>query len=343
MITSQGRRGIQERVRLYTACPPSRLGDARSYLRDIAAVAEWSEACGCTGSLVYADNSLVDPWLVAQAVICRTRTLRPLVAVQPVYMHPYAVAKLVASLAFLHGRAVDLNMVAGGFRNDLRALNDPTPHDQRYARLVEYASLLLQLLRSQAPVTLRGDYYAVHRLTLAPPLPPALAPRVFVSGSSPAGLAAARAIGATAVKYPKRASEEARSDTTDPAAVRLGVITRPDDELAWRTARARFPEDRAGRLTRQLATAVSDSVWHRQLSALSADGPAGPYWLVPFETYQTMCPYLVGSYDVVAAELARYVGLGYRTFLLDVPPSREDLEHTTRAFARALEPLRVTA
>ena len=38
-----------------------------------------------------------------------------------------------------HGQRLWLNMVAGGFKNDLAALNDDTPHDKRYQRLVEYA------------------------------------------------------------------------------------------------------------------------------------------------------------------------------------------------------------
>src|SRR2546426_11956881 len=67
-----------------------------------------------------------------------TPRLCPLVAVQPIYMHPYAVAKLVASFGHLYGRRIYLNMVAGGFKNDLVALNDTTPHDQRYDRLIEY-------------------------------------------------------------------------------------------------------------------------------------------------------------------------------------------------------------
>jgi len=46
--------------------------------------------------LIYTDNGLVDPWLIAQAMITHTERLCPLVAVQPVYMHPYAVAKMVA-------------------------------------------------------------------------------------------------------------------------------------------------------------------------------------------------------------------------------------------------------
>jgi alkanesulfonate monooxygenase SsuD/methylene tetrahydromethanopterin reductase-like flavin-dependent oxidoreductase (luciferase family) len=61
-------------------------------------------------------HSLVDPWLVAQLVIQATTTLCPLVAVQPVYLHPYAAAKMVATLGHLHGRRVYLNMLAGGFK-----------------------------------------------------------------------------------------------------------------------------------------------------------------------------------------------------------------------------------
>jgi alkanesulfonate monooxygenase len=63
--------------------------------------------------------------------------------------------------------------------------------------------------------------------------------------------------------------------------------------------------------------------------------PDSPYWLVPFENYKTFCPYLVGSYECVAGELARYARAGYRTFILDVPPSQEELEHVGIAFAKA--------
>jgi alkanesulfonate monooxygenase len=50
-----------------------------------------------------------------------------------------------------------------------------------------------------------------------------------------------------------------------------------------------------------------------------------------------MCPYLVGSYERVGQELARYVALGYRSFILDVPPAEEELHHTRVAFDHALE------
>jgi alkanesulfonate monooxygenase len=260
-------------------------------------------------------------------------------------MHPYAVAKMVASLGLLHGRRVYLNMVAGGFKNDLAALHDPTPHDERYARLIEYTTIILALLGTTTPVTYEGHYYRVTNLKMTPPLPPELLPGVFVSGSSDAGLAAARQLGALAVQYPKPVAEyeAAPPAAADVAAlgIRVGIIAREGADEAWAVARARFPEERKGQLTHQLAMKVSDSAWHQQLSELGAGGASDdqPYWMVPFENYKTFCPYLVGSYDRVADQVARYVALGYRTMILDVPASPEELAHIgvvcERAAARA--------
>ena len=83
---------------------------------------------------------------------------------------------------------------------------------------------------------------------------------------------------------------------------------------------------------------VSDSHWHRQLADLGKQQAFqdAVYWLGPFENYKTFCPYLVGSYDRVGDELARYLSIGFRTFILDIPAAREELDHSVRAFARAL-------
>lgn len=325
-------------IELFSTCPPSSNAVSRAYVRHVIDVARWSEEAGCKGILVYADNSQLDPWLLAQIIIEHTRALCPLVAVQPVYMHPYTVAKMVSSLGFLYGRRIYLNMVAGGFRNDLTALNDAIPHDKRYARLIEYTTIIKWLVERTSPVSYGSEFYRVDKLKLTPPLPPELVPGIFVSGSSEAGLAAARVLGATAVKYPKPASEEeAPADYAIDLGIRVGLIAREDEERAWEVARARFPEDRKGQITHQLAMKISDSVWHRQLSELGSQTERRPYWLTPFENYKTMCPYLVGSYQHVAEEVARYISLGCRRFILDVPPDREELAHTNIVFARATE------
>jgi alkanesulfonate monooxygenase len=286
-----------------------------------------------------AKESLVDPWSIAQIIIENTGDLCPLVAVQPVYMHPYTVAKMVTSLAYLYGRRVYLNMVAGGFKNDLLALNDETPHDQRYERLVEYTQIILALLKGKSPVSFDGEYYQVRNLRLKPPLPNGLFPGVFVSGSSTAGLAAAQALNATAIKYPQPVAEYSQNATSNEvdSGIRIGIIARQDEQEAWEVAYQRFPEDRRGQLTHQLAMKTSDSAWHHQLSQLAKESRTGkhPYWLLPFQNYKTFCPYLVGSYQRVAKEIARYLEAGFRTFIMDIPHTEEDLGHINTTFERA--------
>ena len=324
---------------VFCTCPQSSMVSREKYLGDVKAAARWSEECGCKGILVYTDNSLVDPWLVSQVILQDTKKLCPLVAVQPAYMHPYGVAKIVSSLAHLYERRIYLNMVAGGFTTDLAALNDTTPHDKRYARLIEYTSIIKQLLGNSGPVTFEGEFYTIRNLKMTPPLPAPLFPGVFVSGSSEAGLLAAKALGATAVKYPKPAREYGQPHSQEclDSGVRVGIITRPSADEAWRIAHERFPTDKKGQLTHKLAMKVSDSSWHKQLSQVAAESTIHetPYWLVPFENYKTFCPYLVGDYEVVSNELAQYVVAGYETFILDIPPNQEELSHTSEVFKLA--------
>lgn len=330
----------QHRLQIFSTCPPSASARGTNSLQTLKRVARWSEDAGCEGMLVFTDNAQLDPWLVSQVVVESTDRLCPLVAVQPIYMHPYSVAKMVTSIAALHGRRVYLNMVAGGFKNDLLALNDTTPHDERYARLLEYTTLICSLLRGGGPVVQQGRYYSANQLRLQPPLPSDMMPGIFVSGSSQAGMQAARRLMATAIEYPKPAADCAEAPPPGGIArgIRIGIITRPEASLAWAAAHQRFPEDRKGQITHQLAMKVSDSCWHKQLSDLGANAhdEANPYWLVPFQNYKAICPYLVGSYDTVADELRRYVDHGYGTFILDEPTCADDLQHAAVAFERAV-------
>ena len=326
-------------VRIFSTCPQSKDFPPDRYLKEVADVARWSEQAGCEGILVYTDNSLVDPWLVSQTILQSTKKLCPLVATQPIYMHPYSVAKMVATLGSLHGRRLWLNMVAGGFKNDLTALNDTTPHDKRYQRLVEYTLIVRRLLESSAPVSFEGEFYKVDKVKMTPALDPALVPGILVSGSSPAGLEAARAIGATPVKYPRPPKDYQNNPPAEGAGcgIRIGIIARSTEEEAWEIAYQRFPADRSGQIAHQLAMKVSDSHWHKQLSdATQANGMReGVYWMWPFHNYHTFCPYLVGDYAQVSEQVALYQSLGYHTFILDIPPSREELEHTRIVFDHA--------
>ena len=316
-------------IRLFSTCPPSSQyrGD---YLRKVQEVADWCDDAGIEGILVYTDNSLVDPWLVSQVILSRTSRLAPLVAIQPVYMHPYTAAKMATTFSYLYNRRIYLNMVAGGFVNDLIALGDCTEHDDRYDRLVEYVSIMKHLFGEPGPVTFTGSYFAVKNLAIKPQLPAELIPEVFVSGTSPAGVRAAKEIGATSISYPGTPSETICKGVQ--SGIRIGVIARDESSKAWQIAHERFAVDREGQLTHALARKVSDSAWYEQLSDLGDRPAESPYWLVPLKNYKTFCPYLVGSYDEVRHAVSKYIQRGIQTFILDVPSDREELYHTAIVF-----------
>lgn len=333
--------GTDRELDIFSACPVSVEKAGPEYLEQVAEVARWSERHGCRGILVYSDKRLVDPWLVSQVIVQTTTRLAPHVAVQPVYMHPYTVAKMIATFSLLHGRGLFINWVAGGFKNDLRALADPTPHDARYERLVEYATIVRRLTDGET-VNFDGEYYRVRGLELQPSIPPELRPVFMLSGSSPAGKAASRRLGARTVTY-ALPTEEPQKPPYEPglsAGLRLGMIARPRRQEAWQAAYHRFPPDRKGTLMRDLARKVPDSHWHEHLCRV-ADESSGrsdrstPYWMVPFENYKTMCPYLVGSHEEVAHEVTDYIARGFRTFILDEPDNEADLASAKVVFELA--------
>jgi len=255
----------RKRFDIYSTSPQSKDLPREDYVDQTIRVAQWSEEFGYEGILVYTDNGLVDPWHVSQLILENTEALCPLVAVQPIYMHPYTAAKKIATFAHLYERKICLNMLAGGFKNDLIALGDDTPHDDRYVRTTEYTLVLRRLLEG-GPVTFKGKYYNVENLKLTPEVPPELFPGILISGSSDAGLQAARDIEATAIKYPKPPAEETGEAIDEPmeCGIRVGIVARDNDEEAWRVALERFPEDRRGQITHKLAMKVSDSNWHKQ-------------------------------------------------------------------------------
>lgn len=304
---------------MYSTCPRSKDVARAEYAGRVAEVARWSEDAGCRGMFVYTDNGLVDPWVVAHHVLSATTTLRPLIAVQPVYMHPYTVAKLVASIAHLYGRAVDLNLVAGGTRGDLLALADESPHEDRYERLVEYATIVKRLVGAEELVTFAGRHYRVTDLRLDPTVPEELRPRLLVSGASNACRDAARAVGAVSLTSPRPLEEIeplALGDSLE-RGIRVGIIARSHADDAWAAAHARFPDTARSR---------------------NGDGNGNggnPYWTWPAKVHGTYCPYLVGTHERVSVELAGYLGHGVRTVVTDTPLRPEDLVDAQRVIELA--------
>ncbi len=323
-------------VEVYSTCPSSRRPGAE-FRRRVAEVARWSDSAGLRGLLVFTDNRVIDPWALAQYVIERTRQLVPLVAVQPMYMHPYNAARMVSTIAYLYDRPVDLNLVTGGSRSDFLAVGCLLDHDDRYRRLVEFAQIMMGLLTEPEPVTHHGEHYRLDAATLRPTLPVGLRPRYHIAGSSPACLAAAQTLNVPRLLYPLRVDEYVGERPLAGTGIRVGIIARETTEEAWQVARRRYPRDPLGELqTRMAAPDTQPQWWHGLLQAARRQREEREtYWLYPFRASGEYCPFLVGSYAEVGEVVSRYLDLGAGTIILNAPWIEEDLHHAMLALQHA--------
>ncbi len=306
----------------------------------MANVARWTEAAGLRGLLVFTDNSEIDPWAAAQFLVERTRQLVPLVAAQPMYMHPYNAARMVSSIAHLYGRRVDLNLVTGGSRPDFQAVGCELGHDERYHRLVEFARVVGGLLEGPGPVTHHGVYYRLDGAQLRPAMVPELLPRYYLAGSSPASAAAAGALGVARLSYPRRPDEYPAGSPLSGSGIRLGIIARDTGDEAWRVAWSRYPRDRLGEVSGRLAARGAEPQWWHALMSAAREqhGAVETYWLYPFQSAKAYCPFLVGSHAEVGAILSRYLALGVTTVILAAPRVAADLYHARLALDQAQHP-----
>src|SRR6185295_19344640 len=112
------------------------------------------------------------------------------IALQPYTLPPFTVAQMISAISTLYDRRIDINLVAGASPGELEQVVDPLAHDARYGRAVEYVEVLTGLLPSDEPRDIDGQYYRFRRLQVSASLDASQRPRVFVAGSSPAGLAA---------------------------------------------------------------------------------------------------------------------------------------------------------
>ena len=312
-----------------------RTTDKEEYWQNILNVVDWSERYGCTGVLLFEGNdTYVSPWMAAHAAIARTEHLCPLIAVNPVYMHPFSAAKMVSSFVQMYGRKVYLNMITGTALNYLESMRDEVSHDERYDRLGEYIQIMRQLLKSTSPVTFQGKFFHVKDLALLPGVPPELQPEFLLSGQSDAARQVTREVGAIGTQM---LSPQFENGLNDAKAMNFGVLTRPTAEEAWEVAHETFPDDEENQMIQEFSMQNTDSVWKKRMAiaAKLPDDTASGYWMGPFRNFRADGPYLVGSYERVAEAFAALIQAGIDVFIFDLTPREEEYNHIAQAFELA--------
>src|SRR5262249_44503299 len=147
------------KLRIFPAIP--RNSDSTKYVDELMRIARFSDLNGFAGVLLFTGNDVfVEPWSMAQHILTHTSKSSPLIAVNPIYMHPFTVAKFVSSFALLYRRKIYLNMVTGTATSDLAGLGEQRTHRERYSRLGGGTPILRQALRPTRTGPFRGAIYA---------------------------------------------------------------------------------------------------------------------------------------------------------------------------------------
>jgi alkanesulfonate monooxygenase len=330
---------------MYTSIPPRREGEPpEAYLQHVIDVAGCTEQADFAGILTFTDNRSLDPWFLAQLIISRTDRIAPLVAVNPVYMHPVGAVRMINTIAHLFGRRVDLNLVSGGFSRHLHEVGCTLGHDERYERLREYGEIVRRMLGEERPLKYAGTHYNLNAIRLSPriasDLQDRLSPRIFVSGASSAARRTQEALGATRLCYAQEISDQPADLSFAGSGVGFGIIARDTAEEAWKVAHERFPVTEMGEQIYDLSVSKTESRWHRNLAGDVSRMPVQDkvYWLYPFRSSRTFSPYLVGSHAEVGESLSRYFALGVSTVILDGLLEEEDLDNVVIALKAAAGP-----
>jgi alkanesulfonate monooxygenase len=318
------------RLRVFPAI--SRNRDPPRYADELMRVAHFAERNGFEGILLFEGNDVfVEPWSMAQHIMAHTERSSPLIAVNPVYMHPFTAAKFVSSFAQLHGRKVYLNMITGTAMSDLQGLGDEQSHADRYVRLGEFVEVVRQLLSNPRPVNFRGKFYTTADLQLRPRVPAALMPEFLIAGQSEA--AQRVALETNCIKM-QMLPPDLDHGIKAPG-MNFGIFAREGRNEARQAAHLRFRDNADDRELLTLTMENTDSVWKRRLydAGQSAELQENGYWLLPFLTFQADCPYLVGSYAEIGAKLRDFVGKGLTTIMLDMVADETEMQHVCKALA----------
>lgn len=328
---------------------PGHRGDAvaedHNSLATLAGQAQALEAHGWKGALIGTGWGRPDAFTVATALVARSSTFEPLIAIRPGYWQPAQFAAAAATLDHLGGGRVRINIVSG--RDELAAYGDDEGDQaHRYARTREFMRLLRRLW-TEENVTHAGEHFRVAGSTVLPRIAVRDGrrhPRLYFGGASEAAerVAAAEADVQLFWGEPldgvheriERLRALSRSLDRDLPPLEFGLrittLVRDTTEQAWADAEAKV----AG------MARIGGAGWHDHLQSVAVGqqrlldlqrrgevlddnlytapgrfggGGAGTTWLV-------------GSAQDVARSLRRYRELGITQFVLSDTPYLPELK-----------------
>ena len=233
------------------------------YVDELMRVARFSDRNGFAGILLFAGNdTLVEPWSIAQHILAHTAESSPLIAVNPIYMHPFTAAKFVSSFALLYRRKIYLNMITGTAASDLHGLRRtafPSRQIYKTGRIHPHCASTVdqhQTREFQRKVLQDGQ------LQLRPGLPPALMPEFLIAGQSDDAHRIAKQMGCLMMQMLPPNLDEGINGP----GVNFGIFAREGRNEARREAKLFFQDSAEKRELLKYTMKNTNSVWKRRLN-----------------------------------------------------------------------------
>ena len=191
----------------------------------------------------YGAEKQLEAVVTTTALATVTQRLKIIAAVHPGLWHPGVVAKMIASVDYISGGRVNLNVVSGWFKGEFTHYGVPwLEHDERYRRSEEFIRVLRGMW-TEPEFSFKGDFYSINEARLEPKPIQKPHPEIFQGGNS---IAARRMAGRVSNWYFMNGNsleglkeqiadvraEAARNGRTVKFAVNAFVINRPTREDA---------------------------------------------------------------------------------------------------------------
>jgi alkanesulfonate monooxygenase len=163
-------------------------------------------------------------WAVAATVLHSTNRLKVLVAHRPGFVQPVLLARMAATLDQLTGGGrIAIHFITGGDEADQRREGDFVPHDARYARTGEVMSIVRRIWAEDSPFDYEGEFFRYEgAFSSVKPTTPEGIPLYFAGASPPAIAVGAAQADVYAFWGEPRAAVQARMETIDQAAAKVG-------------------------------------------------------------------------------------------------------------------------
>lgn len=301
-----------EEIEIYTQ--PIQWLDYKRYQEDLKLNHRLNLEMGFTGSLCYLNhNDFYDPWLLASELVHQTG-LKPLVAVNPAYHHPYIIARSAFTLSELRGGPIALNFIAGTATSDLQQIGQLMDKEQRYERLGELMHLVRNYLQSSSSWTFKGKHYQIEASSFLGSVQHL--PEFFVAGHSTQAENLAQSFKAN---WTKSLLAEDLSDGRNQKAQAMGfgVYLASSAEQAKSELSQLLGIDRTSETLFRLKMANTDAQWKQeQANGLAADDLSACYFPQAIQSAANV-PFLVGTKEEVSQLVKTHLlDKGVRKFIV---------------------------